>query len=256
MVTVLIILFYVTFINISTSNELITSITIVTFPTTMVETIALFGATGRTGIEFLKLALEEGYAVKALVRNPSKVTIQNERLALTQGDFENVAALEEVTDGATYVVCMAAAALVDGVYPKGFMLNFVKRLYPILQRSPAKVFLYQAGSMSADGNDFLHPIAWVMKQTLGRRLKIFDKIDDNDAAIHFIGENSSNFKFVVTRAGVLKKGPSEKKVGLSNWVSWNLYYCLGCYTLVTILTCHSCSCASVSPITLVLHHVC
>ncbi len=184
-------------------------------------TIALIGATGRTGSEFLRLALEDGFTVKALVRTPSKVTIEDERLTLFEGDLQKLEAIEKVTEGASYVVCMAAASTIDGEYPKEFMFEFVKRLYPILQKSPPKVFLYQAGSMSTDGNGFLHPIAWAMKQTLGRRLNIFDKIDDNNAVIQFIGKNSSNFSFIVTRAGVLKQGPAtDTHVHLSNVVSF------------------------------------
>ena len=185
-------------------------------------TIALIGATGRTGSEFLKLALEEGYCVKALVRTPSKVTIRNSRLQLIHGDLEDVDALETLADGSNYVVCMAAATLVDGVYPNEYMLHFVQRLYPILQKSQPKVFLYQAGSMSADGKGFLHPAAWAMKHAIGRKLKIFDKINDNNAVIRFLAENEANFNFIVTRAGVLKEGRSEKEAVISHLVSFDL----------------------------------
>jgi hypothetical protein len=49
-----------------------------------------------------------------------------------------------------------------------------------------------------------------MKQTLGRRLKYFDKIDDNNAVIRFIGKNSSNFNFIVTRRGSVEGGPCRQ----------------------------------------------
>ena len=44
------------------------------------KTIALFGATGNTGKHFLKAALDQGYTVKALVRNPDKVPVVDDRL--------------------------------------------------------------------------------------------------------------------------------------------------------------------------------
>jgi putative NADH-flavin reductase len=102
-------------------------------------TIALIGATGRTGSEFVKLALEDGFTVKALVRTPSKVTIDDERLTLIEGDLQNLEAIEKVTEGASYVVCMAAASTLDGEYPKEFMFEFVKRLYPISKNHPESV---------------------------------------------------------------------------------------------------------------------
>jgi putative NADH-flavin reductase len=48
--------------------------------------ILLFGATGGTGKEVLLQALEQGHFVTAVVRNPSKINIQMERLNIVQGD--------------------------------------------------------------------------------------------------------------------------------------------------------------------------
>ena len=53
------------------------------------KTIALFGGSGRTGQHFLKQALAEGYAVKALVRSPEKITTTNDQLTLVPGDVLN-----------------------------------------------------------------------------------------------------------------------------------------------------------------------
>jgi nucleoside-diphosphate-sugar epimerase len=181
------------------------------------ETICVLGATGRTGSEFVNVAWKNGYSVRGLVRNKDRIpeqlrNFQDERLVWIIGDLEDMDALREVVNGASYVVCMVAATTSgspNASYPKDFMLNLVQRLYAILQDTPPKLFLYQAGSMSTDGKGYLHPLSWIMKQTLGRTWKLDDKIKDNDAAIRFIGANSTSFPFLVTRAGVLKDGPSE-----------------------------------------------
>jgi putative NADH-flavin reductase len=47
--------------------------------------ILLFGATGRTGIQVLKYALDKGYRVTALVRNPEKITEKSDRLTIIKG---------------------------------------------------------------------------------------------------------------------------------------------------------------------------
>jgi nucleoside-diphosphate-sugar epimerase len=181
------------------------------------ETICVLGASGRTGSEFVNVAWKNGYSIRGLVRNKDRIpeqwkNIQDERLAWILGDLEDIEALREVAKGASYVVCMVAATSTNsfnGSYPKDFMLNLIQRLYSILNESPPKLFIFQAGSMSTDGNGYLHPLSWMMKQTLGRTWKLEDKINDNNAAIRFIGANSSKFSFLVTRAGVLKDGPSE-----------------------------------------------
>lgn len=49
------------------------------------KTILLLGATGRTGIQVLNYALSKGYHVKALVRDPSRITQNVEALQLIAG---------------------------------------------------------------------------------------------------------------------------------------------------------------------------
>jgi hypothetical protein len=48
--------------------------------------LAVFGASGRTGRPLVERALAEGHTVRALVRTPTKVGIQDARLELIQGD--------------------------------------------------------------------------------------------------------------------------------------------------------------------------
>lgn len=47
--------------------------------------ILLFGATGRTGQLLMHYALEKGYAVTALVRNPEKIKLQSPQLTVIKG---------------------------------------------------------------------------------------------------------------------------------------------------------------------------
>jgi putative NADH-flavin reductase len=45
--------------------------------------IAVLGATGGTGVEFVKEALSADHEVVAVVRSPSKLKIQHERLKVS-----------------------------------------------------------------------------------------------------------------------------------------------------------------------------
>jgi len=51
--------------------------------------IALFGATGQTGKKFLLAALKEGYEVKVLVRDRTKLDVTSDKLSVYQGDVLN-----------------------------------------------------------------------------------------------------------------------------------------------------------------------
>lgn len=65
--------------------------------------IILFGATGRTGSEILKKALEDGHEVRALVRSPEKCE-PHKNLVIIQGDVRKVEDVKRVIVGADAVV--------------------------------------------------------------------------------------------------------------------------------------------------------
>lgn len=51
--------------------------------------ISIFGGTGGTGLELIKQALQVGHHVKALLRTPSKLKIQDENLEIVEGNVLN-----------------------------------------------------------------------------------------------------------------------------------------------------------------------
>lgn len=51
--------------------------------------IGVIGATGATGLEFVRQAVESGHRVTALVRSPQKMTVEHANLQLVQGDVYN-----------------------------------------------------------------------------------------------------------------------------------------------------------------------
>lgn len=66
--------------------------------------IIVFGASGGTGIEIVKQALNAGYEVTAFVRNPAKVAIQHPKLKLVTGDVMESAAVEKAVAGQEAVI--------------------------------------------------------------------------------------------------------------------------------------------------------
>lgn len=76
--------------------------------------ILVFGATGTTGSEVVKRALELGHAVTAFVRTPAKVELQHPNLTIAQGDALDPASVERAVSGHDVVLC----SLGDGAQGK------------------------------------------------------------------------------------------------------------------------------------------
>ena len=71
--------------------------------------LAIFGGTGKGGRFLVPLALEAGHEVVVLSRNPSNMTIQNERLTVLQGDISERASVDAVIQGADAVMSSLGA---------------------------------------------------------------------------------------------------------------------------------------------------
>ncbi len=66
--------------------------------------ILVLGATGRVGSQVVKLAIQAGHQVTALVRTPSKINNSSERLTIIQGDVLNWKDIQEAMYGTDAVV--------------------------------------------------------------------------------------------------------------------------------------------------------
>lgn len=69
-------------------------------------TIALFGATGQTGQQFLTQALRQGYQVRALARTPAKLASAGSQLTVVAGDVLNPADVAQTVQGSDVVVSL------------------------------------------------------------------------------------------------------------------------------------------------------
>ena len=67
-------------------------------------TVAVFGATGRTGQPLVRRLLEAGYAVRAQARTPAKMDVEHERLEVVQGDYKEATDVAAVVAGSDAVI--------------------------------------------------------------------------------------------------------------------------------------------------------
>ncbi len=66
--------------------------------------IALFGATGNVGQRLLQESLERGHDVTAIVRDPARLTVSNDHLAVVTGDATDEPSIIETVRGHDAVI--------------------------------------------------------------------------------------------------------------------------------------------------------
>jgi uncharacterized protein YbjT (DUF2867 family) len=67
--------------------------------------ILIIGATGGTGRELVRQALEQGHQVTALVRKPKKMKIEHPNLRVVQGNVRDYESVESAMRGQSAVLC-------------------------------------------------------------------------------------------------------------------------------------------------------
>jgi putative NADH-flavin reductase len=78
--------------------------------------IAIFGGSGRTGRHLVEQALAAGHEVVALVRNPAKLGIQDQRLTCIEGNILDAEKVRQTVSGTEAVVSVLGPTRNEPVY--------------------------------------------------------------------------------------------------------------------------------------------
>ena len=126
--------------------------------------ITILGSTGFVGKTLLAKALDSGYQVKTLVRDPEKLGIYKERVEFITGNASQVDKLEIAVIG-TEAVLSTLPPIINTNEPEISGQSF-EDLVETLERNAIKRFIHIGGAVHGGGTD--------ENWTLGRRiLRIF-----------------------------------------------------------------------------------
>lgn len=184
--------------------------------------IALFGATGSSGKEFLLQALKHNFNVKALVRNPDKIEIENSKLQYIKGDFKSIEAIRSVIKNADFVVCMAGS-LKSPV--KDLMFDFIRILHPLMIQENVANLTYQAGALCYIPRQRKSLVVSLMRTTIGKIAGAEVSLSDHDKVLQYIDNKMipDGIKVFVTLPGAagLNSGPSQRELKIQKGVKFS-----------------------------------
>ena len=171
-------------------------------------TFLVFGATGGTGKHFITKALNDGYRVRVLVRDPAKLSASDANLEVHQGsivDYQDPNELDNLVRGVEFVVLM----LGDKEAQRTSKLNtaFVQKLVPAMRRHGVKRVLYQAGGLSRPYGGNLTPTLWLLRNTIARGFN--GQHEDNEAVMEYLCTEAHDIEWIVHRAGIYGDGESK-----------------------------------------------
>ncbi|AQG80118.1 NAD(P)-dependent oxidoreductase [Spirosoma montaniterrae] len=170
-------------------------------------TIAIFGATGRTGLPLVQKALDAGHSVRALVRNPQKMTIKHPKLTLIQGSSLDAAKVAETVRGADGVISTLGP---DKNSPADLQTRSTQLIINAMnQYDLRRLISLTGGGVRDETNDkpkFMdHAIVFIMKNIAGKgaRNALLDGINHADLI------RRTNIDWTIVRGPVLTDDPAK-----------------------------------------------
>jgi putative NADH-flavin reductase len=163
--------------------------------------IAVFGATGRTGKPFVEKALAAGHTVRALARNPAKLTIRHPGLTVMQGDATNAADVQKTIAGTDAVVSLLGQ---DKNSPVRLQTDATRLIIAAMKRAGIRRLISLTGggvrNPGADQPKFMdNLIVFIMKNIAGSGPK--NALEDGIAHANLI--RASGLDWTIVRGPML-----------------------------------------------------
>lgn len=111
--------------------------------------VLVFGASGATGREVVKRALDRGHAVCAFVRDPDKLQIRHARLATMAGDVTEHASVQRAVGGADVVASALGSGNSLGSHPA--LVNGIRNIVRAMEQAGVRRFVYLS-MLGVDGS--------------------------------------------------------------------------------------------------------
>ncbi len=176
--------------------------------------IALFGASGKTGQQFLIQALEQGYELKALARNPIKIPQESRALKIIKGDVLNPADVDKTIENTDIAVSLFGH--VKGS-PPWLQTDGTRNIVNSMKTYGVnRIISLSGGALRFPGKDkpkFADKLIKIIMQLSLPRILL-------DAESHYIFLQDSGVKWVIVRAPRLNDDPKNGKYGVG-WVGVN-----------------------------------
>ena len=163
-------------------------------------TLAVLGATGRTGRPLVEQALAAGHHVTALARTPSKLGLDHPALTVVQGDALNQADVARVVDGADAVLLTLGHAKGS---PPDLMARAAQNVVAAMEETGVSRVVTETGAGVSDPKD----PGGLGPKIMGGIMRVVAKNLLADSEAHVDAFRRSGLDWTAVRAPRLTNGP-------------------------------------------------
>ena len=166
--------------------------------------IIIFGATGGTGKELVKQALDQGHEVTAFVRNQAKFEIKDDHLKIAEGDVADEAAVARAVKDHEAALSALGATTIMRRMPE--LVDGVRHILAALEKGGAlRRFVYE----SALGVGDSAKEAGFLFENIVRPFVLTNPFADHEEKEKLI--KASTLEWVIVRPSVLTNGEQTGK---------------------------------------------
>ncbi|AVK85765.1 NADH-flavin reductase [Lysinibacillus sp. B2A1] len=173
--------------------------------------IAIIGGTGRVGRHLAMLAVQQGYHVRMLVRNPEKLLYQNDKIDIVKGQIEDINNIRELFKDCNIVInTFGQPAKEEQIYSK-----VTKNILDVMKDLNISRYIgVSGGSLTIDGDkkSLLNRVGAKLFEILFPKMMVDKKLEWE------ILLNNKNIKWTLLRLPFVKDSSTSKsiKVGLTD----------------------------------------
>lgn len=173
--------------------------------------IAIIGGTGRVGKHLAKHAIQQGYYVRMLARNPEKLSYENEKMDIVKGQIQDIHTIRELFKDCNIVInTFGQPAKDDPIYSK-----VTTTILDVMEDLNINRYIgVSGGSLTIDGDkkSLLNRVGAKLFEVLFPKMMVDKKLEWD------ILSNNKNIKWTLLRLPFVKDSLTSKsiKVGLTD----------------------------------------
>ena len=157
-------------------------------------TVAILGATGLTGGYLVREALERGYKVRALVRNPDRLGWLTNDVSIIVGDALDPAALRKLLEGSDVVASAIGPVRSDGDAAKMISTNVSRLLIDLMPEYAVSRYIVVSGAGVEVSGDELSVTGWMVRTLAALRFP--STLQDKQAEYEMLARSNVHWTLV------------------------------------------------------------